>query len=161
MKNRILILTTACTLFTTVVPAPAQDSAGGNVVKVSTTLHNDGTRTVTKLDPEARTTEASKYAGDTLLQRSVFKLNDQNKPDSGEIYDPKGRLLMKVKNVHDDQGRVAEETRYTAKDEFMVRLVYRYGLDGRVNKIEGYDAAGNLLPTGPGKRDVKKDKKKR
>jgi hypothetical protein len=154
MKNRIHSATiTAFMFLAATMGAQAQDASAANVVKVTTTLHGDGTRTVTKLDAEARTTESSKYSGDKLIQRSVFKLNDQNKPETGEIYDAKGKLLMKVKNVHDDMGRVSEETRYTSDDQFIVRLVYHYGTSGQVAKIDGYDASGNLLPSGPAKKD--------
>jgi hypothetical protein len=159
MSKRIPVTILAVvTLAAAVLPAPAQQASA---IKVTTTLHDDGTRTVTRFDPDARITEASKYSGDTLLQRSVFKLNDQNQPESGEIYNARGKLLWKVKNSRDEAGRVAEETRFNANDQFIVRLVYHYGTRNQIVKIDAYDASGNLMPTGPARRDVKKDRRSR
>jgi hypothetical protein len=161
VKIRARILTaTLCALLASAAAAPGQDAAG-NVVKVTTTLHPDGTRTITKLDAVEHTSESSRYSGERLLQRTVFKLNEQNQPESGDFFDGKGTLVHKLKFVRDESGRVSEEIRFTPDDRFVVRYVYRYDATGRVLKMDGYDADGNPLPTGPARRDVKKDRRSR
>ena len=41
-----------------------------------------------------------------------------------------------------------EEIEYTADDKLLGRFVYRYDSNGRLLKIDAYDAEGNLVDTG-------------
>jgi hypothetical protein len=155
-----IVLAAACVLIAA-ASAHAQDAAPATTIKVTTVLHDDGTRTVTKLDPDARTTESSKYDGEKLLQRTVFKLDAQNQPESGDVFDAKGTLVNKVKLVRDDAGRVSEEIRSNPAGQLIGRFVYHYDATGHIAKIDAYDAAGNLIPSNSARSDVKKDRRAR
>jgi len=129
--------------------AMAQDSSGAGV-RVTTALHDDGSRTVTQIDSENHTSEACTYShGDKLIRKVTYTLDDQNDPLQGIVYDGKGRALYKAVYKRNAMGRVSEEVEYTMDDRLLGRFVYRYDANGRLLKIDTYDAEGNLVnPTG-------------
>jgi hypothetical protein len=126
-------------------PSHTAQAKDDNAIRVSTVLHPDGSRTVTRFDPAKRTTESSRYNGEKLVQRTVFKLNFLNQPESGLVYNAKNVLVHRIKIVRDESGRVKEEIRNTPGGKFLARLVYRYDAKGRVRKIDAFDAQGKRL----------------
>src|SRR3954464_7682874 len=90
---------------------------GGSPIKVTTTLHPDGTKTVMQTDPDNRTAEATTLtSNDKLIQKVVYKLDEQNQPESGTVFDAKGRAAFKSVYKRDGAGRVAEQFDYTPDD---------------------------------------------
>ncbi len=123
----------------------AQDEPD-NTIKVITTLHEDGTRTVTKTDPEQHSSEAIKYgAGDKVLQRIVYQLDEENQPSTGTVYGSNGAVIMKTAYKHDSSNRVTEEDDYTEQGELLRRFIYEFGADGKVSRIRAFDGNGNEL----------------
>lgn len=123
----------------------AQDQGA---LRVKTVCHQDGTRTDTKTDPVARTTETTEIdAAGKIIQRVLYRLDAQDQPDAGIVYDSKGRILYKMKLKRDAQNRLAEQTDFTATDKFVRRIVYTYDSKNRVTKIDTFDEAGKLLGT--------------
>ena len=115
-------------------------------VRVTTALHDDGTRTVTQVDSENHTSEALTYTGNNKLLRKVaYTLDEQNQPLQGIVYDGKGRELYKAVYKRNAMGQVSEETEYTPDDRLLGRFIYRYDGNGRLLKIDAYDADGNKV----------------
>jgi hypothetical protein len=133
----------------------AQDPAP---LKVTTTLHGDGTRTDTQIDTDARTgTATTMDAAGKVLRKVEYHLDDANQPKAALVYDAKGVLVYKAAYKRDGSGRVVEEANYTANDQLVRRLVYTYGANDRVTKVQTFDASGReLTPPSPAKKDPKK-----
>ncbi len=130
--------------------AYGQDAEPGGI-RVTTALHDDGSKTVTQVDSDSHTSEASTFnAANRLMRKVVYTLDDQNNPVQGLVYDAKGHELYKALYKRNEMGRVTEETEYTPDDKMLGRFVYRYDETGRLLKIDAYDAEGNLVPQAGG-----------
>jgi hypothetical protein len=115
----------------------------GTPIRVTTTLHEDGTKTVMKSDPDQRTAEATTYdAADRVRQRVVYALDEQNQPASGIVYDAKGRAVFKSTYKRDGANRIIEQIDYTAADKLVRRMFFEYGANNKVSNIRVIDANG-------------------
>ena len=128
-------------------------------IKVTTLLHDDGSKTVTRLDIDQHTSEeVTTNAADKVLKRIVFNLDANNLPQSGVLYAPNGKVVRKIVYKYDALNRVNEEADYTPNDQLLGRFVYEYSASGRVSKIHTFDAAGNEV--GATATDARKDEHK-
>lgn len=124
----------------------SQDAVPDNTIKVTTTLHADGTKTVMQTDPEKHVSECSDYDhANKLLKKTVFNLDDQGQAIGGSIFSGKGVLVAKMEYKRDAMNRVNEVVTYTPDDRMTGRLVYYYDSNNRVVKIDTFDANGNLV----------------
>jgi hypothetical protein len=134
----------------------AQDDSGGadNTIHAITTLHEDGTKTVTITDPEKRTSEAATYDGrDRLLEKIVYALDDQNQVTSGVVYTAANKPVFKTSYKRDDANRISEEDDYTMDDQLIRRFVYEFGANGKVSRIRAYDSQGNEMQQSDARKD--------
>ncbi|MEA3186428.1 MAG: hypothetical protein QOD99_258 [Chthoniobacter sp.] len=132
-----------------------QDDAA--TIKVTTMLHEDGSKTVTKIDPLEHTSSAETTdASNKLKQRIVYALDAQNQPATGTVYNAAGVVVMKTAYQHDGSNRITEETDYTPDGQLMRRFVYEFGSTGKVSKIRAYDANGTELRQTTARPDEKK-----
>jgi hypothetical protein len=127
-------------------------------LKVTTTLHGDGTRTDTQIDSDARTgTATTMDAAGKVLRKVEYQLDEANQPKAALVYNGKGVLVYKAAYKRDGAGRVIEEANYTANDQLVRRLVYTYGANDRVTNVQTFDASGReVTPPSPAKKDPKK-----
>jgi len=127
----------------------AQDD---NAIRAVTVLHEDGTRTVTVTDPDKHTAEATTYdAGNKLMQKIVYALDDNNLPASGVVYAADNRPVYKAVYKHDDTNRISEEDDFTMDDRLIGRFVYEYGANGV--RIHAYDSQGNEVEQSDARKD--------
>lgn len=151
LRRNAVVFLFACLL---AASAFAQSDAA---IKVTTVLHEDGTKTVTQLNRETHASEAATYDNrDKVIQRIVYKLNEQNKPLESTVYGPKGNVLMTAAYKLDKDGRVAEESDFSTDGGLMRRLVFHYDASGRVTKMDAFDANGNEINQSSAKRDTPK-----
>lgn len=142
MRITIALLLTICL-------GVAQESGG---IRAKTVIHEDGTRTETITNAQARTSESiQRDSSGQILQRILYRLDANDQPDAGIVYDPKGRILYKMKIKRDAQNRVAEQIDYTAKDAFVRRMVFSYDSLNRLVKVDSYDESGTLLSSSSAK----------
>ncbi len=139
----------------------AQDEQS-SAIKVTTTLHEDGSKTVTKLDPDQHTSEATTFnSADKMQQRIVYDLDDQNQATAGKVYAANGTLLLKCVYKRDSSNRVYEEDDYTPDDKLARRFVYEFGPNGKVAHIRAFDGDGTELRQSQGIPDQKKSPPRR
>ena len=125
---------------------------GADTIRAKTVIHEDGTRTDTVTNAEARTSEAiQRDSSGKILQRVLYRLDASGQPDAGIVYDPKGRILYKMKIKRDAQNRVTEQIDYTAKDAFVRRMVFSYDSLNRLVKVDTFDQAGSLVDSSSAK----------
>jgi len=133
--------------------AEGQENAD-NTIHAVTTLHEDGSKTVTIMDPEKHTSEASTYdGGGKLTQKVVYALDDQNQPATGVAYTAQNKPVFKAVYKRDDANRISEEDDYTMDDQLIRRFVYEFGADGKVVRIRAFDSQGNEMKAAPAKKD--------
>jgi YD repeat-containing protein len=117
-----------------------------NAIHAVTTIHDDGSRTVTVTDPDKHTTEATTYNGaNKIIERIDYNLDDNNVLVSGTVYGPDNAPAFKATYKHDDSSRISEEDDYTLDDQLIRRFTYEYGADGKLLRVHAYDSQGNEL----------------
>ena len=142
MKQRLLALTLALTL--AVCTGYAQQ--GGSPIHVTTVIHNDGTRTDTVKNSDARTSETKTYsASQKLLERCVYTLDEQGREVEGVVYDDRGAITARVFFQYDAAGNLAERLQKAPNGMLQRRFVHTRDAMGRVI-IQAFDARGKLLP---------------
>lgn len=148
MKSKLLLFLPV--LFFTFNPhGRSQNAVPDNTIRVTTTLHADGTRTVMQTDPEKHAAECSDYDhANKLLKKIVFDLDEQGQTIGGAVFSSKGVLVAKMQYKRDAMNRVSEVTTYTPDDRLTGRLVYHYDSNNRVVKIDAFDANGNAIKSG-------------
>jgi hypothetical protein len=135
---------------------PSIGAAQEKAIKVTTTLHDDGTRTDMKVDPASQTAEATTYAGEKILRRVAYKLDASGQMQEGDVFGPDGKMLFHAVFRRDALNRVVEEFNYAADGRLIRRLVYEYNTSGKIAKIDAFDAAGNPLSGSRGVADKRK-----
>ena len=126
------------------MPGMGQEESKG--IKVTSTLHDDGSRTDLQTDYDALTAESKTYnSAKKLVQSATYTLNAQGQILEGILYDGKGKIGGQVAYSYDAQGRMSEELDKSANGTPLRRLVFYYDANGRVSGIDTYDGQGNLL----------------
>lgn len=154
LKFRLLPLL----LLAAATPAAHAQDAPSSTIKVTTSLNNDGTKTVVKTDGDNNTAENSVYdSHDKLIQKTVFKIGDNGSPVGGYVYatrgvDAKGQpkmvLVYMMVYKRDGLNRLSEVYNYSPTKQLLSRQVYRYDAGNKVIKVDNYDAAGNSIGSG-------------
>ena len=145
MKLKFLLLLPLL-LFALLPAARSQDDGSGSpaTIRITTTLHNDGSKTVMQTDPDNHTATSSTYDhADRLLSKIVYDLDDQGVALGGSVFSAKGVLLYKMRYVYDDAKRVSEVDSYSVTDQLLSRQVYHYDANNRVIRIDTFDGNGN------------------
>lgn len=131
-------------LLSLILLAPA--AFAQQAIRATTTMHGDGTRTEETINPYDKTqTAVTLNAGDKVLQRVVYQLDENNLATTAIIYDGKGIPLYKAEYKRNMQGLVSEERNFTPKDDFIRRMVYTYDVSGNMTRIDSYDVQGRLI----------------
>jgi hypothetical protein len=122
-----------------------QLNSGGDI-RVTTTMHPDGTRTDMQTDFGNNTAEAKTYdSGNKLLQRVVYQLDEQRQPTSGTTYNAKGVITMTATYVRDSQGHVTQEEDFSPDGKLFRKITYRYDTAGNLAGADAVDANGNPI----------------
>lgn len=143
MKPTRLFLTLAA-LAAVLASTPARAQEGGTPIKITTTLHDDGSRTEIQRDVDNRRAEARTLsASNKLLQRWVYTLDAQGRETEGICYDAKDKVIARAGYKYDPFGRVNEVTEMNAAGTVQRRIQYKRDATGRVLATDVLDAAGN------------------
>ena len=85
------------------------EQARSDAVRVTVSMHPDGSRTVYKFDNAERKAVATTTDPDGKLRETIrYELDDAGRFSSGEISGPDGRLRFKSRYKYDDAGRLLE-----------------------------------------------------
>jgi len=143
MKRSLCILLLTCLTCSVATTALLAQEAG-SAIKVTTTLHSDGTKTVLKTDPDARTAESTLMdAADKVLQRTVYSLDEQGQFASANVFDGNGKLVFKSTYNRDSHNRLTEQLDTNAADKLLRRLTFEYDVYGKLVRVHTFDPAGN------------------
>jgi YD repeat-containing protein len=117
-----------------------------DAVRVTVSMHPDGSRTVYKFDNALHKAVATTTDADGKLRETIrYELDDAGRFSSGEISGPDGRLRFKSRYKYDDAGRLLEETQTAEDGTLLHKIVYSYDASGKQTGYSVFDASGKLV----------------
>lgn len=128
--------------------ASAQENYG--TIKVTTRLHEDGTKSTTIVDPEKHTAEETFVNAANKVVKKITYLLGENDVSIGAIfYNAKGDVTYKASYVRDGANRITETTFSSADGKYLGKRVFVYtgGTGTAATQVIDYDAAGQQIAT--------------
>ena len=124
----------------------APQSAGSDAVRVTVSMHPDGSRTVYNFDNAQHKAVATTTDADGKLRETIrYELDDAGRFSSAEVSGPNGRLRLKSRYKYDDAGRIMEETQSAPDGTLQHKIVYNYDSSGKQTGYSVFDASGKLV----------------
>ena len=124
--------------------APSQ--APADAVRVTMSMHPDGSRTVYNFDNEQHTAVATTIDPDGKVRQTIrYQLDNAGRFSTGEVSGPDGRVRLKSRYKYDDAGRILEEAQSAADGTLLHKIVYSYDSGGKQSGYSVLDASGKLV----------------
>src|SRR6059058_150407 len=122
------------------------DQARADAVRVTVSMHPDGSRTVYNFDAAQHKATATTTGQDGKLRETIrYELDDVGRFSSAEISGSDGRLRLNSRYKYDDAGRILEEAQSAADGTLQHKIVYSYDSSGKQTGYSIFDASGKLL----------------
>src|SRR4030095_6872998 len=143
-------LTVACTLVvcgTEIGLSQASEQTRSDAVRVTVSMHPDGSRTVYKFDNAQHNSAGRRPPDQEANPRETirYELDEAGRFSSGEISGPDGRLRFKSRYKYDDAGRLLKETQSAQDGTLLHKIVYSYDASGKQTGYSVFDASGKLV----------------
>ena len=142
-------LTVACVLVVCgarIGMSQSPQQTGSDAVRVTVSMHPDGSRTVYKFDNAQHKAVATTNDPDGKLRETIrYELDDAGRFASSEISGPDGRLRFKSRYKYDDAGHLLEEAQSATEGTLLHRIVYSYDTSGKQTGYSVFDASGKLV----------------
>jgi hypothetical protein len=145
---RLSLVTAGAVLFCSaaVERARSQDQAGGDAVRVTVSMHPDGSRTVWNYDNAQHKAVATTTDADGKVRETIrYDLDAMGHFSSAEISVPDGRVRLRSRYKYDDAGRILEETQSAQDGTLLHKIVYSYDSTGKQTGYSVLDASGKLV----------------
>src|ERR1700756_5201148 len=124
----------------------APQNSGSDAVRITMSMHPDGSRTVYNFDPPQHKALATTTDADGKLRETIrYVLDDAGRFSSAEISGADGRLRVKSRYKYDDAGRLLEETQSAPDNTLQHKIVYKYDSSGKQTGYSVFDASGKLV----------------
>src|ERR1043165_1103423 len=124
----------------------APPNSGGDAVRVTMSMHPDGSRTVYNFDPPQHKAVATTTDPEGKLRETIrYELDDAGRFSSAEISGADGRVRMTSRYKYNDAGRILEETQNAPDGALQHRIVYNYDSSGKQAGYSVFDASGKLV----------------
>src|SRR5881394_63153 len=111
--SRIQTIVVLCSLVNASEIAFTQtpEQSGSDAVRVTVSMHPDGSRTVYNFDNAQHKAVATTTGPDGKIRETIrYELDSAGHFSSAEISGPDGRLRLRSRYKYDDMGRILEET---------------------------------------------------
>jgi hypothetical protein len=126
--------------------ATAFGQASTDTVRVTMSMHPDGSRTVYNFDNAQRTAVATTTDPDGKVRQTIrYQLDNAGRFSAGEVSGPDGRVRLKSRYRYDDAGRIQEEAQSAANGALLHKIVYSYDSAGKQTGYSVFDASGKLV----------------
>jgi len=157
---RKVFLPITALLLAPLLHAFGQGEAAG-VIKATTKLWEDGSKSTTIVDPDQRTAEetVTNAAGKTL-RKITYLLDERNFALGAIHYDAKGGIRYKETYTRDAADHVIESAYAGPDGRALGRRVFVYRGD-KLTGVEDYDAQGNKITPAQPASQARPDKHKR
>jgi len=117
-----------------------------DAVRVTVSMHPDGSRTVYKFDNAQHKAVATTTDPDGKLRETIrYELDDAGRFSSSVISGSDGRLRFKSRYKYDDAGHLLEETQSAEDGTLLHKIVYSYDASGKQTGYSVLDASGKLV----------------
>ena len=124
----------------------SSEQAPSGAVRVTVTMHPDGSRTVYNFDNAQHKAVATTNGQDGKLRETIhYELDDAGRFASAEISGPDSRVRLKSRYKYDDVGRILEEAQSAPDGTLQHKIVYSYDSSGKQTGYSIFDASGKLL----------------
>src|SRR5947199_8847123 len=121
-------------------------SPPSDAVRVTVSMHPDGSRTVWTFDSPQHKAVATTTDPDGKVRQTIrYQLDNAGRFSSGEVLGPDGRIRLKSRYKYDDAGRILEETQSAADGTFQHKIAYSYDPSGKQIGYSVLDASGKLV----------------
>ena len=145
MKNFRFAPRLACALFIC-SGATAFGQAPTDAVRVTMSMHPDGSRTVYNFDNAQHTAVATTTDADGKVRQTIhYQLDNAGRFSTGEVSGPDGRVRLKSRYKYDDAGRILEEAQTAADGTLLHKILYSYDSTGKQTGYSVVDASGKLV----------------
>jgi len=135
----------ACALFIC-SGAIAFGQASTDAVRVTMSMHPDGSRTVYNFDNAQHAAVATTTDPDGKVRQTIrYQLDNAGRFSTGEVSGPDGRVRLKSRYKYDDAGRILEEAQSAADGTLLNKIVYSYDSSGKQTGYSVFDASGKLV----------------
>src|SRR5438132_13708115 len=149
MKFFKMGVTMACTLVvcgTDVGLSQSTEQTQGDAVRVTVSMHPDGSRTVYNFDNAQHKAVATTTDPDGKLRETIrYELDDAGRISSAESSAPDGRMRLRTRYKYDDAGRILGETQSAADGALQHKIVYSYDSSGKQTGYSVFDVSGKLV----------------
>ncbi|MGE5207895.1 MAG: hypothetical protein ACM3KL_01050 [Alphaproteobacteria bacterium] len=148
MKSFRPLLALACALpgWCVTVGLSEAQQAPTDAVRVTMSMHPDGSRTVYNFDNAQHTAVATTTDPDGKVRETIhYQLDNAGRFATGEVSGPDGRVRLKSRYKYDDSGHILEEAQSTADGTLLHRIVYSYDSEGKQSGYSVFDASGKLV----------------
>lgn len=126
--------------------AKSQSDTASDAVRVTVSMHPDGSRTVWNYDNPQRRAVATTTDQDGKVRETIrYDLDPAGRFSSAEVSGPDGRVRLKSRYKYDDAGRILEETQSAPDGSLLHRIVYSYDAAGKQTGYSVFDASGKLM----------------
>ena len=122
------------------------DQTQSDAVRVTVSMHPDGSRTVYKFNNSEHKAVATTTDPDGKVRETIrYELDEAGRFSTGEISGPDGRLRFKSRYKYDDAGHLLEEAQTTEDGTLLHKIVYSYDASGKQIGYSVFDASGKLV----------------
>jgi hypothetical protein len=126
--------------------AAAFGQGSTDAVRVTMSMHPDGSRTVYNFDNAQHTAVSTTTDPDGKVRQTIhYQLDNAGRFSTGEVSGSDGRVRLKSRYKYDDAGRLLEEAQSAADGALLNKIVYSYDSAGKQTGYSVFDAAGKLI----------------
>jgi hypothetical protein len=120
--------------------------APSDSVRVTMSMHPDGSRTTYNFDNPQHTAIATTTDPDGKVRQTIrYRLDNAGRFSSGEVSGPDGRIRLKSSYKYDEGGHILEEIQTAADGTLLNKIVYSYNSSGKQTGYSVFDASGKLV----------------
>src|SRR6266480_3838849 len=106
--------------------------APSDAVRVTMSMHPDGSRTTYNYDNAQHTAVATTTDPDGKVRQTIrYRLDNAGRFSSGEVSGADGRIRLKSRYKYDEAGRILEEAQSTPDGTLLHKIVYSYDSSGK------------------------------
>ena len=126
--------------------AQSPEQAPGGAVRVTVSMHPDGSRTVYNFDNAEHKAVATTTGQDGKVRETIrYVLDDAGRFSSAEVSGADGRVRLKSRYKYDNAGHILEEAQSAPDGTLQHKIVYSYDSSGKQTGYSIFDASGKLL----------------
>ena len=120
--------------------------APSDAVRVTMSMHPDGSRTIYNFDNAQHTAVATTTDSDGKVRQTIrYRLDNAGRFSSGEVSGADGRIRLKSSYKYDEGGHILEEIQTAADGTLLNKIVYGYNSSGKQTGYSVFDASGKLV----------------